>query len=618
MTPGGSNPENPFPMGTPVIAVTAQDLVANGRTHVFETDIRSKLQTAQMDQLEWTLPSGASLEIEELEFRAASDPIGCAGPGLPDDAEPLPISGPLACGQAPATSLRGREVIEIHGRGARGRALYLSLTGNFPALSHFAPGQPVDRWRAREISETSWVIAGMRYADGIEEQFPLLAAERRHALLNRKPALYTLELDGARRLESVELADRSEHVQLVLHAAGISQQAPPEVVAETLPPARPSSGAASRQPDLGASRWFGIEPLEGKPATAPGTLRTDLKIVSSGKERVASFIVTNDSRAPVEFTLAFPWLEVRAAADPSDVYYVFPRQGAVISRAERSWNEVYTASSPLQFLDVFAPAANCGAALIVRDLSAQLKVFRLEKKGPVVSLRVEYPVQLAAGEAFRAPEAAVVAHGGDWHEGLEAYRGWVASWYRPRTPRPNWLRDAWWCRRDYPIGGSGLLFDARRSRYTFEELMREGEAFGGMDFIDISGWAYSGTYGRVGDYVIELGGPADLRANIKRAAKLGIRTGLYFEGYLVDKNSRVGRRNIARWQLIGPDGKGAWWPGGSPEFFVCPALRDWQDYFAARVAAVAREVGAHAVYIDVHGFGTRRCYSTEHGHRPGV
>ncbi|MGB9606860.1 MAG: DUF6259 domain-containing protein, partial [Bryobacteraceae bacterium] len=74
----------------------------------------------------------------------------------------------------------------------------------------------------------------------------------------------------------------------------------------------------------------------------------------------------------------------------------------------------------------------------------------------------------------------------------------------------------------------------------------------------------------------------------------------------------------ARWQLIGPDGKGAWWPGGSPEFFVCPALRDWQDYFAARVAAVAREVGAHAVYIDVHGFGTRRCYSTEHGHRPGV
>jgi hypothetical protein len=33
----------------------------------------------------------------------------------------------------------------------------------------------------------------------------------------------------------------------------------------------------------------------------------------------------------------------------------------------------------------------------------------------------------------------------------------------------------------------GLLFDEQRNRYTFEQLIRDGEAFGGIDFIDISG-----------------------------------------------------------------------------------------------------------------------------------
>jgi len=618
VTPGATNPENPFAMGSPVVAITAQDLVGDGRSHVFEADLRPRLRTAQMDQLEWALPAGARLEVEELEFRAPGDVIDCDGPPLPEGAVRLESSGPLACGQAAATALRDRQAISIQARGARGRALYLSLTANFPALSSFAPNQPVERWRVRESSETSAVIARIRYVDGEEEQFPLLVGERRHVLLNRKPALYVLALDAGRRLESVELADRSEHVQLVLHAAGISEQAPPEADAETLPPPKPPGNRPAREPDLTGSSWFRIEAAPGKPAPPAEAVQAELSVRPTAEGRLATLSVTNKGREPLEFTVVFPALEVRAAPDPSDVHYLFPRQGAVISRAERNWSGVYTANFPLQFLDVFAPAANCGAALIVKDLSAQLKVFRLKKTGAVAQMEVEYPVRLAPGDTFRPPEAGVVFHGGDWREGFQAYRRWVASWYRPHGPRPVWLRDAWWCRRDYPVGGSDRLFDVRRNQYTFQELIRDGEAFGGIDFIDISGWALSETSGRVGDYPIELGGAANLRSNIEQAARAGIRTGLYFEGYLVDKNSRVGKANIDRWQLIGPDGKGAWWPGGSPEFFVCPAVKDWQEYFAARVAAVAREVGAHAVYIDEHGFGTRRCFSTSHGHPPGV
>ena len=617
VTPGGTNPENPFVMGAPVTAIAAQDLVADGSTHVFETDLRSRLRTAQMDQLTWKLPAGARLEIEELEFRAPADPVSCDGPPLPAHATPLKVRGPLACGAAAATSLRGHETIRIETAGARGRSLYLSLTAIYPALSNFIAGQAVDRWRAREIRETAWVIARLRYDDREEEQFPLLVTEARHALLDRKPALYVLELEPGKALRSVELLDRSEHVQLVLHAAGIAGARPPQPQEETLPvPQAPKS--PSRPPALNQSGWFRIEAAPCKAAPPCGSLQADLKVSDSPDGRLASLSLTNQGSELLEFDLVFPALKLRVAKDPNDVYYVFPRQGAVISRRESTWEATYTAAFPLQFLDVFAPSANSGAALIIEDLSAQWKIFRLEKKGAAVGLEVHYPVRLAPGETWRAPRARIVFHGGDWRQGFDAYRRWVRTWYQPASARPAWLRNAWWCRRDYPLGGSGRLFDAARNRYTFDELIRDGDAFGGIDFIDISGWALSETYGRVGDYPIELGGPEDLRANIARAAKLGIYTGLYFEGYLVDKNSRVGKENIHRWQLIGPDGKGAWWPGGSPEFFVCPAIKDWQEYFARRVAEVARQVRAHAIYMDEHGFGTRRCYATDHGHPPGT
>ena len=84
-------------------------------------------------------------------------------------------------------------------------------------------------------------------------------------------------------------------------------------------------------------------------------------------------------------------------------------------------------------------------------------------------------------------------------------------------------------RRDYPIGGSNLLFDETNNRYTFGRLIQDGEAFGGIDFIDISGWALSDTHGRVGDYPIELGGLKNLRNNIGTASSAHIPTGLYFE-----------------------------------------------------------------------------------------
>jgi hypothetical protein len=170
------------------------------------------------------------------------------------------------------------------------------------------------------------------------------------------------------------------------------------------------------------------------------------------------------------------------------------------------------------------------------------------------------------------------------------------------------------------VGGAGELFDVRANHYTFGKFIEEAKLIGGLDFIDISGWALSQTVGRVGDYPIELGGAADLRANIEAARARGIPTGLYFEGFLIDKNSQVGRRYGADWQMVDATGKPRWWPGGSPEMFVCPHVPAWREYLAGRIAAVAKETGAAAFYIDENGFAdpSKNCYAPNHGHPLGA
>ncbi|HEU0141356.1 MAG TPA: DUF6259 domain-containing protein, partial [Bryobacteraceae bacterium] len=616
VTPGANNIENPFVAGRPVVVVTAPDLISDGAVHTVDIELRGKLRTAQIDQLQFALPDGATLEIEDLQFRGdpAARPCTTAGPPLPEDAVKLPARGPLACAGWPATGLRGRDSIHIEGGGRKGATLYLSMNAQFPGVGKWLVSSQKS-WRDTEIkesSETASVLARIHYADGSgEEQFPLLVAERRHAVLNRKAALYALSLDAARPVASIELMDRSPHAQLVLYAAGLSPKSAPSTRAEEEPP--PVTGPASGEPETKST--YRVTTLEGK--RAPGkAVQAEFREEKQPAGRRLSLAVKNVSSEAQEFNLVFPSVTIRPAADASDVWYLFPRQGAVLSREEKPLEAMYSGEFPLQFVDVFAPAANRGTCMILQDPGGRWKKFRLHKTGASVRVEVEYTVRLAPGETFRAPDARIVAHGGDWRQGFETYRQWVATWYKPKGPRPAWLRSAFWARRDYPVGGTGRLFDTRRNRYTYDEFIRDGQLFDGIDFIDISGWALSETRGRVGDYSIELGGADDLRRNVAAGNKAGIPTGLYFEGYLIDKNSKVGREHGSEWQIIKADGTGQWWQG-AVELFACPYAEGWQQFLSQRVAAVAREVGAAAVYLDEFGFGRKRCYSTKHGHPPG-
>ncbi|MCC7499364.1 MAG: hypothetical protein IT160_17415 [Bryobacterales bacterium] len=613
VTPGALNPENPFAAGKPLTVLTAAELRADGASHTIDIELRGKTKTAQVDQVIFSLPAGARLTVERMEFAGGRDvlPPATSGAPLPAGVRNLAATAAQTYAGLPATTLRGRESIRIDGGGRRGAAVYLSLWANLAGVSSYSAEAPFERWRWKETSETGNLLIHIEYADGsAEDQFPELARERRHALLNRTTALYVVAVDAARPLASVELSDRSPHVQLVLFGAGLSAKPVPEANDATLAVPAPANGPV-RASRLDGSVWYQLD------ADPKANLHATLTRNREAEGQTAALSLTNRGREQQQLRLRFPVLKIRPAAAARDVYYLFPAQRALIGQDEQPHEAAYSGAFPLQFLDVFSPAANSGVCMIVRDQQGRSKTFSIQKTGATVSAAVEYAVKLGPGETFRAPDVLLAEHGGDWRQGLAAYRNWVASWYRPNPLRPAWLDSAFWARRDYPIGGSGHLYDTKTNRYTFDGLIDDARALGGADFIDISGWALSNTAGRVGDYSIDLGGIANLRRNIDEARGRGVPTGLYFEGYLVDRNSNVGRRHGAQWQIINADGTPRWWQGGA-ELFVCPYVSGWQQYLSGRVADVARGVGAAAVYLDEYGFGNKRCYSSAHGHPAGV
>ncbi|MCX6622568.1 MAG: hypothetical protein NTY38_16165, partial [Acidobacteria bacterium] len=285
---------------------------------------------------------------------------------MPAGTRKLTTRGPSTCAGSPATSLRGREAIRIEGDGGRGGALYLSLSANLAGVSSRDAGEPFERWRPKETAETAEVLANIHYADGsTEDQFPLLVKQRRHVLLNRTPELYSIALDPARVLASVELLDRSPHVQLVLFHAGLSASAAPlaaDASLATPSPAREPAGESS----LKGSRWYQLRPVHGKPHSRR-KVRAQVVVKLEADGRSASLTLTNTSKDAREFTLIFPSLKIRPAAKAADVYYLFPAQRAIAGQDENPHEANYAGSFPLQFLDVFSPAANTGTCVIVRD-----------------------------------------------------------------------------------------------------------------------------------------------------------------------------------------------------------------------------------------------------------
>ena len=149
------------------------------------------------------------------------------------------------------------------------------------------------------------------------------------------------------------------------------------------------------------------------------------------------------------------------------------------------------------------------------------------------------------------------------------------------------------------------LYDAKSRTFQLQRAVNEARReFGGIDYLHIFDWGnvtgYGRIYGRTGDYSPYdsfEGGRKAFRRAIADVQAGGTPVGLYIEGYLLQERGKLGQQSGRKWQLVGQDGRGKYWPE-STEMFVCPGVAEWREIQASTYASKVQELDVDGMYID--------------------
>lgn len=341
---------------------------------------------------------------------------------------------------------------------------------------------------------------------------------------------------------------------------------------------------------------------EGLPLEAMLTLSAGQTGVLQMAMRLA-----NRGATPQRVRLLFPALEgVRLSADWAADAYFFPRKRAAWGHDSIDLSGVHSGAFPLQFFDLSTVDGSFGLAIHTRDLQLIPKRYRLQKAEGGSRMGIEYgfgqPLVIEAQTAFETPPTLLQFHRGDWFAAFKAYREWRRQAI-PHSGAPKWLRGVMLSYRDYPLGGTGLVYDLGRDQYTFaENLQAMQQGWGGFALLELSGWAASSRYGRVGAYeAFELGGLDSLRANIAGTQAQGTGVALHVNGYLLDPRAPVAEE-ARPWRIFDADGEPKTRPG-TGEWFMDPHAQAWRTHLSEAAANAASLTGASAVSLGQVGFG---------------
>lgn len=195
---------------------------------------------------------------------------------------------------------------------------------------------------------------------------------------------------------------------------------------------------------------------------------------------------------------------------------------------------------------------------------------------------------------------------------------WVRNtpgWYIPSTV------SAGVCMLDFPL--ITFLSSSIKHFRELPSLLDQAKALG-VSTVYLVDW-FEGKPGappfnywmNKGDYIprLDMGGEAGIKEGISALHARGGRVILYVEGFIISKDSNVGKAHGAQWSIIGPQGPpeepypGNWKP--------CPGVEPWLAY----IEGVARRIGgygADGIFFDSEGFQQDwKCLSKQHGHPPG-
>jgi len=332
--------------------------------------------------------------------------------------------------------------------------------------------------------------------------------------------------------------------------------------------------------------------------------------------------VRNDAEGHADVVLTAPQLgALQLTSEPDDLWYLFPRCGAIVSNRPMNLSAHYGGGFPMQVMSAFVPGLGGGFYLMTKDTTAECyRSYHLAKRDGAVSMSVKYlQAPVGPGETFEGVPTELGAHGGDWHQALAIYRRWADTWYQPATPRKQWFREVFNFRQQFlhfALPSKSGLFDPEAEAFHFEEVLaRDAEMFGGIDYLHLFDWGWSEKSGRCGDYdhYDQLGSLEKFREAVQATQAGGLPVGLYIEGMLVSPQAEIAEQ-AKQWEMRREDGTPN--PAFAPSMNMCSNHPGWRAYVAGVYGRVQKEVGNRGFYIDQYGFANlgKVCWREDHPH----
>lgn len=350
-------------------------------------------------------------------------------------------------------------------------------------------------------------------------------------------------------------------------------------------------------------------------------VKADLKVAANKANQIELILtIQNISNDTVYPEPVFPQLKgICLKKDKAEnLYYLYPKQGWVHSNRDITENNIYSSIFPMQFMDIYH-ADGGGIYMMSNDTGNHPKSYYFSKKDGKVDMHIRFrSIALAPGEKWILPPVVIGAHEGDWHEAFYAYRDWLKSWYKPYTPRKQWFKDVFNFRQVFLhtiFGEVGAWNPSTKKVDLISKLEADKKAFGGVDYVHIFDWMRT-PKGRIVDYEPWefLGGHEDLKSQIEQIKAQGIPVGLYHEGYIMNKKSKIGLAHGKEWQQLDTLGN-PYVRFGPGNYYPCPLIPGWQEFLSDLVNHSSTLLGANGVYVDQYGFCWQYgCHNPAHNH----
>ena len=227
---------------------------------------------------------------------------------------------------------------------------------------------------------------------------------------------------------------------------------------------------------------------------------------------------------------------------------------------------------------------------------------------------------LFPGESWTFPAVTVRNYKGDWHAAADIYRSWFNS-VKTSVPRPEWMKKS-----------TGWLLTILRQQnaeviWRYDEIptkLADIAEARGLDIIGLFGWTEGGHDRFYPNYDVsdELGGAETLRASLDALRARGMRSVIYTNGQLLDKNGTQFWPDSGRFvSVVGRNGKLVEqsyhkYSDKPARFFslACHSTEYWREKMLS-LAKKANNLGADGIIYDQLGNGTPKyCYAPDHGH----